>query len=198
MLPYYANSLYKCKVLFSTDPHRRSPKAFLTLARVQLHSDRACLACVAVRVVMGVGRVLAEQFSLGSSQPKPWAGRRKHIADGPEGAASRGANKAKVDTPRLSAAARVVILGGPSSSHGPFFSREAASVESGQCFVRTIAEDAVGALFAGAEIHGAVFFGGVGNGGEVGALVRSVTKGLRFALTAGAPVVGFTCDDGDG
>ena len=33
----------------------------------------------------------------GSSQPKPRARRRKHIADGPEGAASRGANKAKVD-----------------------------------------------------------------------------------------------------
>ena len=28
-------------------------------------------------------------FSLGSSQPKTWAGRRKHIADGPKGVASR-------------------------------------------------------------------------------------------------------------
>ena len=35
---------------------------------------------------------------------------------------------------------------------------------SGDCLVRAVAEDAVGALFAGAEIHGAVFFGGVGNG----------------------------------
>ena len=33
----------------------------------------------------------------GSSQPKPRVGRRTHIADGPEGAASRGASKAKVD-----------------------------------------------------------------------------------------------------
>jgi hypothetical protein len=48
-----------------------------------------------------------ERFRLGSSQPKPWAGRRKHIADGPEGAASRGASKAKVD-PRIRAAARCV------------------------------------------------------------------------------------------
>ena len=64
--------------------------------------------------------------------------------------------------------------------------------------MRTVAEDAVGALFAGAEIHSAVFFGGVGNGGEVGALVRSVTEGLGFALTAGAPVVSFACDDSDG
>ena len=31
----------------------------------------------------------------------PGAGRRKHIADGPEGAASRGASKAKVDPPKF-------------------------------------------------------------------------------------------------
>ena len=41
--------------------------------------------------------MVAKPFSLGSSQPKPRAGRRKHIADGPQGAASRGASKAKVD-----------------------------------------------------------------------------------------------------
>ena len=64
--------------------------------------------------------------------------------------------------------------------------------------MRTVAEDAVGALFAGTEIDGAVFFRGVGNGGEVGALVRSVTEGLGFALTAGAPVVSFACDNSDG
>ena len=47
-----------------------------------------------------------ELFRLGSSQPKPQAGRR-HIADGPQGAASRGASKAKVD-PRIRASARGV------------------------------------------------------------------------------------------
>ena len=44
--------------------------------------------------------VVTERFSLGSGQPKPRAGRRKHIADGPEGAASRSASKAKVEPPR--------------------------------------------------------------------------------------------------
>ena len=39
--------------------------------------------------------VVAKPFSLGSGQPRPRAGRRKHIADGPQGAASRGASKAK-------------------------------------------------------------------------------------------------------
>ena len=39
----------------------------------------------------------ADLEKFGSSQPKPRAGRRKHIADGPQGAASRGASKAKVD-----------------------------------------------------------------------------------------------------
>ena len=47
--------------------------------------------------------VLAERFRLGSSQPEPRAWRRKHIADGPEGAASRGASKAKVDPPKVGA-----------------------------------------------------------------------------------------------
>jgi hypothetical protein len=64
--------------------------------------------------------------------------------------------------------------------------------------VGTIAEDSVGALFAGAEIDGAVFFGGVRNRGEVGAFVGSIAEGLGFTLSAGAPVVGFACDNGDG
>jgi hypothetical protein len=67
--------------------------------------------------------VVAERFSLGSSQPKPRAGRRKHIADGPEGAASRGASKAKVDPPKR---ADRESWEGSSSSHDPFFSRAAA------------------------------------------------------------------------
>ena len=61
--------------------------------------------------MMGTRGVVAERFSLGSSQPKPRAGRRKHIADGPQGAASRGASKAKV-APRvyaLRAVARAVL-----------------------------------------------------------------------------------------
>ena len=68
----------------------------------------------------------------------------------------------------------------------------------GEGFVGAVAEDAVGTLFAGAEIDGAIFFGGVGNRGEVGALVGSVAEGLGFTLSAGAPVVGFACDDSDG
>ena len=44
--------------------------------------------------------LVSERFSIGPSQPKPRAGRRKHIADGPEGAASRCASKAKVEPPR--------------------------------------------------------------------------------------------------
>ena len=49
--------------------------------------------------------MVAELSSLGSNQPEPRAWRRKHIADGPEGAASRGANKAK-DGPHWSSGAR--------------------------------------------------------------------------------------------
>jgi len=41
---------------------------------------------VAARGVMGTRGVVAKPFSLGSGQPRPQAGRRKHIADGPEGA----------------------------------------------------------------------------------------------------------------
>jgi hypothetical protein len=52
---------------------------------------------VAARGVRGTRGVVAKRFSLGSGQPKPRAGRRKHIADGPKGAASRGASKAKAD-----------------------------------------------------------------------------------------------------
>ena len=49
---------------------------------------------------------MVERFNLGSSQPKPRAGRRKHIADDPQGAASRGASKAKVDPPKVGALLR--------------------------------------------------------------------------------------------
>jgi len=44
---------------------------------------------VAALGVMGTRRRGGEPLSLGSSQPKPRAWRRKHIADGPKGAASR-------------------------------------------------------------------------------------------------------------
>jgi hypothetical protein len=60
---------------------------------------------VAALGVMGTRGVVAERFRLGSSQPKRRAGRRKHIADGPEGAASMGASKAKV-APRVYARQR--------------------------------------------------------------------------------------------
>jgi hypothetical protein len=64
--------------------------------------------------------------------------------------------------------------------------------------VGTVAKHAVSALFATAEVDSAVFFGGVGNRGEVGAFMGSVAEGLGFTLSAGAPVVGFACDNGDG
>ncbi len=60
--------------------------------------------------MVGTRGVVAERFSLGSSQPKLRAGRRKHIADGPEGAASMGASKAKV-APRVCAQQRDSYLG---------------------------------------------------------------------------------------
>ena len=46
-------------------------------------------------------------LKFGSGQPKHWEVRRKHITDGPKGAASMGASKAKVDPPRVA-----VSLGG--------------------------------------------------------------------------------------
>ena len=63
---------------------------------------------------------LAELFSLGSSRRLTLqglrgvlgAGRRKHIADGPKGAASMGASKAKADPPRIFALPRFLNAGG--------------------------------------------------------------------------------------
>ena len=46
--------------------------------------------------------------------------------------------------------------------------------------------------FAGAEKDRLAGFGGIGDGGEVRALVRSVAKRLRLAFAAGAPVVRLT------
>jgi hypothetical protein len=59
----------------------------------------------------------------GSSQPKPRAGRRKHIANGPQGAAGRGASKAKVDPPRILArcragfCSRISVIGGQGKAY---------------------------------------------------------------------------------
>jgi len=61
--------------------------------------------------------------------------------------------------------------------------------------MRAVAEHAIGAVLAAAEIDGAGFFCCVGNGGEVGAFVRAVTEWLRLAFTTGAPVVGLAGDD---
>ena len=75
------------------------------------------------RGVMGTRGVVAERFSLGSSQPKPRAGRRKHIADGPQGAASMGASKAKV-APRVCALPRESHLG---RAHRPRMTQTSAA-----------------------------------------------------------------------
>jgi hypothetical protein len=50
----YINAKYCFPQTLIVDPH--NPQAFLTLARIQTNSDRACLGCVAARVVMGMGR----------------------------------------------------------------------------------------------------------------------------------------------
>ena len=58
-----------------------------------------------------------------------------------------------------------------------------------------VTECAFGAVFAAAEVNGAVFFCFVGGGRETGAFMGAVTERLAFALSAGTPVVGFTSFD---
>jgi transcriptional regulator GlxA family with amidase domain len=63
--------------------------------------------------------------------------------------------------------------------------------------MRSIAERAITAVFAAAEIDGAIFFGGVGSGSETRALMRAIAEWLRRTPATGAPVVGFSSFDSD-
>ena len=65
-------------------------------------------------------------------------------------------------------------------------------------FVTAVAERAIAAVLAAAEIHRAVLLRLVGRGRELRAFVRAVTKRLPLALPARAPVVGLPGFDGDG
>jgi hypothetical protein len=58
--------------------------------------------------------------------------------------------------------------------------------------MRTIAQGLGSAMFAATKIHRLGFFGVVFHRGELAAFVRTIAKGLRLALAAGAPVVVFT------
>lgn len=66
-----------------------------------------------------------------------------------------------------------------------------------QALVCAVAECAVAAVFAAAEIDRARFFGFVRCRCKFRSLVRAVAERLRRALTARAPVVGFASFDFD-
>ena len=61
-----------------------------------------------------------------------------------------------------------------------------------------VAEGTVAAVFAAAEVDGAVLLGGVGGRCEVASLVGAVAERLGGTLAAGAPVVGLAGFDFDG
>ena len=64
--------------------------------------------------------------------------------------------------------------------------------------MRAVAEGAVAAVLAAAEVNGAIFLCSVGSRGEATSLVGAVAEGLRGAFATGAPVVGLACLDSDG
>jgi len=64
--------------------------------------------------------------------------------------------------------------------------------------VAAVAQGTVAAVFAAAEVRGAIFFCFEADGFEVGSLVRTIAEGLIFALAAGTPEIGFTGFDGNG
>ena len=63
-----------------------------------------------------------------------------------------------------------------------------------------VAESAVAAVFAAAEVDGSIFLCGVGLWGKAASLVGSIAERLGGTLAAGAPVVGLASLnlDGDG
>ena len=62
----------------------------------------------------------------------------------------------------------------------------------------TVAEGAVAAVLASAEVDGSVLLGGVGLRGKVAPLVGAIAERLGGTLAAGAPVVGLAGFDFDG
>ena len=64
--------------------------------------------------------------------------------------------------------------------------------------MRPVAERAVCAVLAAAEINWAISLGGVRSRSESGSFMGSVAEWLRGALAAGAPVIGLAYFDGDG
>lgn len=61
-----------------------------------------------------------------------------------------------------------------------------------------VAKSTVAAVFAAAEIRGAIFFCFEADGRKVRSLVRTIAEGLFFALAARTPEIGFSGFDGNG
>jgi len=64
--------------------------------------------------------------------------------------------------------------------------------------MRAVAERAIAAVLAAAEIDGAILLGCVGSRRKISSFVRAITEWLRGTFTAGAPVVGLACFNFDG
>ena len=64
--------------------------------------------------------------------------------------------------------------------------------------MRSVAECAIAAVLAAAEINRAIFFGGIGGWRKAASLVGAVAERLSGTLATGAPVVGFSGFDGNG
>jgi len=63
--------------------------------------------------------------------------------------------------------------------------------------VRAVAEGAVAAVLASAEVDGSIFLCGVGGRREAASLMGTVAERLRSTFAAGAPVIGLTGFDLD-
>jgi len=61
-----------------------------------------------------------------------------------------------------------------------------------------VAQGTVAAVFAAAEVRGAIFFCFEANRRKVRSLVRTIAEGLVFALAAGTPKIGFSGFDSNG
>jgi len=82
--------------------------------------------------------------------------------------------------------------------HGALLSAKTNGLIGLEFGVAAVTERFFAAVLASAEVNRAVFVGGVRLRREPAALVGPVTERLGFALSAGTPVVGFSCFDGYG
>ena len=64
--------------------------------------------------------------------------------------------------------------------------------------MRAVAECAVAAVLAAAEINRAILLSGVGSGSKTASLVGAIAERLSGTLATGAPVIGLSGFDGDG